>query len=346
MLLAKLSRLSARCLALGVCVVGTTAAEPQRLAQYDLAQHPQGQYQQALPNPLPASQRADSLVSTILRDQQAVHAELGKIDLRLRQARLRGIARGRAFVRMTRAGLLPASAGVESLIEHASSVESLRRALDRDLELQQELVALKARLLKKNGELEQRLRAMDAERQLMESNRVALEAARDRALAFEQAFADSEPSNHTAIYGGGIGPADPVAVPSGFAALRGRLPFPLAGRAEARPAKRRAASGPALELLAPPGAVVHAVYGGTIAFADEYADYGKSIIVDHGDGYFTVSANLATIEVRVGDDVGSGSRLATLGDAGRQSAGPNQAALYFEIRRGTDTLDPAEWFGI
>jgi len=94
-------------------------------------------------------------------------------------------------------------------------------------------------------------------------------------------------------------------------------------------------------MLAPTrGAAVHAVYAGTVAFADEYADYGKSIIVDHGNGYFTVSANLATIEVKVGEDVGSGSRIATLSD------GPDQPALYFEIRRGTDTLDPAEWFGI
>lgn len=338
----KLSRLSARFLLLGFLVVGSTSADPLRLApaQYQAGRESAAGYQPTVPSPLPASQRADQLVSTLLHDQQAMQAELTKIDLRLRQVRLRSIARGRAFVRMTRAGLLPASAGVESLIEHASSVEALRRALDRDLALEQDLIALKARLQQKNGELDERLRAMQAERQLMESNRVALEAARDRALAFERAFTDSEPSPHTAIYGAGVGPADPVALPTGFAALRGRLPFPLAGRAEARPAKRRAASGPALEMLAPAGAVVHAVYGGTIAFADDYADYGKTIIVDHGDGYFTVSANLATIDVKVGEDVGSGSRLATL------SGGSDRSALYFEIRRGTDTLDPAEWFGI
>lgn len=317
-------------------VGGTTAAEPLRLSPT--------QYQAGLPNPVPPVQRAESLVSSILRDQQSLQAELTNVDLRVRQVRLRSIARGRAFVRMTRAGLLPASRGVESLIEHASSVESLRRALDRDLSSEQTLVALKARLLEKNTELEARLRAMQAERQLMESNRVALEAARDRAVAFDRAFSGFEASPHTAIYGAGVGPADPMPVASGFAALKGRLPIPLMGRAEVRPAKRRAASGPALEMLAPTrGAAVHAVYAGTVAFADEYADYGKAIIVDHGNGYFTVSANLATIEVKVGEDVGSGSRLATLSDV---SNGPDQPALYFEIRRGTDTLDPAEWFGI
>jgi septal ring factor EnvC (AmiA/AmiB activator) len=36
----------------------------------------------------------------------------------------------------------------------------------------------------------------------------------------------------------------------------------------------------------------------------------------------------------------SGARLGTVGQNGRATL------LYFEIRRGTDCLDPAEWFGI
>src|SRR5690606_18083004 len=154
-----------------------------------------------------------------------------------------------------------------------------------------------------------RLDAMQVERRLMAQNRVALEAAQDRALAFERAFSNSAAPAHTAIYGAGVGPADPTPSVSGFAALQGRLPFPLTGRTEVREAQRRAASGPAMEMLAASGSTVRAVYPGTVAFADEYADYGKSIILDHGDGYFTVSANLASILVEVGEDVGSGAAL-------------------------------------
>ena len=43
--------------------------------------------------------------------------------------------------------------------------------------------------------------------------------------------------------------------------------------------------------------------------------------------------------MRVGDEVSAGSRLA-------KSATPARAPLYFEIRIGTDPVDPAEWFGI
>ena len=59
-----------------------------------------------------------------------------------------------------------------------------------------------------------------------------------------------------------------------------------------------------------------------------------------GGGYYTVSANLAEIEVKVGDDVKGGGRIATLGGG---SAG---STLYFEVRIGQETADPAEWFGI
>jgi septal ring factor EnvC (AmiA/AmiB activator) len=82
------------------------------------------------------------------------------------------------------------------------------------------------------------------------------------------------------------------------------------------------------------------VHAGRIAFGDLYADYGKTVIVDHGDQHYSVSAGLDEIEVRVGDDVTTGTRLGTVGDNGR---GP---VLYFEIRIGSENVDPAEWFGI
>ena len=44
---------------------------------------------------------------------------------------------------------------------------------------------------------------------------------------------------------------------------------------------------------------------------------------------------------KVGDDVKGGARIATL--AGSGSAG---STLYFEVRIGQETADPAEWFGI
>jgi septal ring factor EnvC (AmiA/AmiB activator) len=98
-------------------------------------------------------------------------------------------------------------------------------------------------------------------------------------------------------------------------------------------------------MFAPSGSVVRAVHAGRVAFADAYAAYGRTVILDHGGGYYTVSANLGSIEVKVGDDVPFGSRIGTVGSAdGVNDTGA--ARLYFEIRVGTNTVAPADWFGI
>jgi septal ring factor EnvC (AmiA/AmiB activator) len=85
---------------------------------------------------------------------------------------------------------------------------------------------------------------------------------------------------------------------------------------------------------------VRAVYAGRIAFADRYGPYGRIVIVDHGDHYYTVSGNLGSSDVKVGDEVTAGERLGTVGDEGQG------AMLYFEVRHGTETVTPAPWLGL
>lgn len=64
------------------------------------------------------------------------------------------------------------------------------------------------------------------------------------------------------------------------------------------------------------------------------------MILDHGDHYYTVYANLLAIDGKVGDSLPSGERIGTVGTDGKQSV------LYFEIRRGTEWLDPSSWLGM
>jgi septal ring factor EnvC (AmiA/AmiB activator) len=93
-------------------------------------------------------------------------------------------------------------------------------------------------------------------------------------------------------------------------------------------------------MVAPFGTPVRAVHPGRVAFADRYPAYGNTVILDHGDGYFTVSANLDVLAVATGQEVELGARLGTVG------ATPHGPALYFELRRHSQVLEPAEWFGI
>ena len=104
---------------------------------------------------------------------------------------------------------------------------------------------------------------------------------------------------------------------------------------------RRGAGGPGLELDAIPGATARSVAPGRVAFADSYEGYGLTVILDHGDHYYSVYSNLGSAEVRAGESVSSGGRIGVVGAGNGRGA-----ALYFEIRHNAATLDPSPWLGL
>jgi len=283
----------------------------------------------------------ERVLAEVDRGERDARRELEALERDDKSCHARLIARGRAYVRAARAGFAPMGAGLSAFVDHATRLEKLRRGLARDIELERKISERRIATAKRLDELRVRRGPLEAQQQAIAQSQAALLAAEDRAHAFEQAFlgGSSGQGPHTTVYGGGVGPTDPADLARGFAATRGRLPFPLPGRTLIRSA-RRGSDGPGLEMGAPRGTPVRAVFAGRVAFADEYAAYGKTVILDHGDTFYTVSANLDEIAVRVGDELESGSRLGTVGDMGK---GP---MLYFEIRSSTETLDPAEWFGI
>ena len=283
---------------------------------------------------------AERRLNELKREAQADRLELQKLSGDADAAHARTVTRGRVYVRLAKAGLLPVGDGFPAFVEHAVRLERLRSAIGRDVALERELNARRVTLGRKLSELEARRSTLDAEVQALALAQTALLSEQDRAEAFARAFSSSVGSAHTAVYGAGVGPSDPAPAGSGFASLKGRLPFPITGRSEIRSLRRPGAEGPGMEMFAPAGSVVRAVHAGRVAFADSYATYGLTVILDHGAGYYTVSANLGSIEVRVGDDVPFGSRIGTVGSA------DGAARLYFEIRAGTNTVAPAEWFGI
>jgi septal ring factor EnvC (AmiA/AmiB activator) len=87
------------------------------------------------------------------------------------------------------------------------------------------------------------------------------------------------------------------------------------------------------------GTPVRSVAGGQVRYAGRFRGYGNTVILDHGDEYFTVSAHLAEIDVAVGDAVRPGQVVGLVGESGSLS-GPH---LYFELRRGREPLDPGAW---
>ena len=291
----------------------------------------------ALPAPVTEVDRA---LDEIDRPERDLKKELAGLGREADGAHARTIARGRAYVRLSRAGLLPVGSGFQSLVDHAAKVERVRRALGRDLGDERRLAERRVEIGRHLEKLRQKRGPLEVQQRALATARDALLEAQDRALAFQRAFESNGSGSHTAVYGAGVGPSDPADLASGFGSMKGRLPFPIPGRAELKSARRPGTVGTGIEMRAPRGTAVRAVYAGRVAFADEYTGYGKTVILDHGDRYYTVSANLADITVKVGDDITSGARVGSVGDMGQG------ALLYFEIRKSTDALDPAEWFGI
>ena len=283
---------------------------------------------------------AEKRLSELERQSQAGKAELERLAKETDSAHARTITRGRVYVRLAKAGLLPVGGGFSALVEHAVQLERLRNAIGRDLKLERELSARRVALGRQLLDVETRRSTLAGEVRAMSAAQSALLSEQDRANAFSRAFSGGVGSSHTAVYGAGVGPADSASSSGGFASLKGRLPFPITGRSEIRSAQRAGSEGPGLEMFAPAGSVVRAVQAGRVAFADTYAAYGRTVILDHGAGYYTVSANLGSIDVKVGDDLSSGTRLGTVGNT------DGSPRLYFELRFRTSTLPPTDWFGI
>lgn len=284
----------------------------------------------------------DRKMADLDAEEIASKKEIAGLGPRIKVAHDRALARGRAFYKLTRAGLLPVGGGFDSLVSHAMRVERARRSLKDDLDEERDLRRHSAEIAR---DLERGARDRDAlarQRTSMDAARLAMDDEIRRQAAFEKAFeSPGGATDYVAVAG------DPqrrdMAEPSvltGFAALRGRLLFPVAGRAEVRPAHREGADGPGIEVSAKAGTPVRAVFAGRVAFADRYGAYGRIVILDHGEHYYTVSGNLGAIDVKVGDEISAGERVGTVGDDGQG------AVLYFELRHGTQTIAPGPWLGL
>lgn len=276
----------------------------------------------------------DRRIDQLRRQEHSLKRALEEDKTALERLRSRIIVRGRAYYRLSRS--LPK----DGFFEHAVRLERLRQALLRDMREVDELSSHRLKADRGLSLLSRKRAPLEVEVAAAGRARNALLSQTERERAFEMAFQNSRgASDHTAVYSA----AAAIELESGadtFEAMRGRLPFPLPGRTEVETVERDYADGPGLLMKTRLGAPARSVFPGRVAFADEYPSYGQTVILDHGDGYFTVTAGLSAVDVRVGDDLPAGSRLGASGSAG------GMGQIYFEVRQEAQTLDPSPWFGI
>ncbi len=130
---------------------------------------------------------------------------------------------------------------------------------------------------------------------------------------------------------------------SGFAAMKGRLVAPVSGRINRFFGSQNGKFGlkinfPGLDFTPAGDLKVRAVFAGKIIFAGYLAAYGNTVIIDHGQQYYTLLSGLASIYKKTGDTVQGAEVIGLAGGDGLLHKG-----LHFELRYGSIPINPLPW---
>lgn len=132
----------------------------------------------------------------------------------------------------------------------------------------------------------------------------------------------------------------------GFGAMRGRLHMPVDGRIVSSYGKVRhpkfqtVTFNNGIVIEARRGNAVKSVYDGKVVYTGWLKGYGQLVILDNGDGFYTLFAHLQKVLKERGEEVQRGGEVGLVGDTGADGA----AGLYFEIREKGIPRDPVPWF--
>lgn len=268
-----------------------------------------------------------------------LEAELAGLAERRTSAQEQLQGRARALYRLGRAGMLPVAGGFDAMLGHLARVGRLRRMVQSDmgavrfLENRGQVLEVEvARATREVTAAQTQVTVDEARQQVVEAQRLQAVFAQDYMPRLPVAPIPIQAPSY-----GSIRVVDEPARGPTFSTLRGALPVPIVGPVQVREAVRD--DGPGLEFLSAGGTQVRTVAAGRVAFSGRSGSYGRLVIIDHEQSFFTVYGGLGASHVRVGDWVGTGAIV------GRVAA-EVEPALFFEVRRGTRSLDARSWLGL
>lgn len=125
------------------------------------------------------------------------------------------------------------------------------------------------------------------------------------------------------------------------------LAQPTEGRLSSRFGLRRVFNGEpraphaGLDVAAPAGAAIRAPADGVVTLVDDFYFNGKTVFVDHGQGFVSMVCHLQQADVRVGQPVLRGDPLGRVGSTGR-ATGPH---LHWSVYLNGAAVDPALFIG-
>ncbi|WP_018391235.1 M23 family metallopeptidase [Ancylobacter sp. FA202] len=95
-----------------------------------------------------------------------------------------------------------------------------------------------------------------------------------------------------------------------------------------------------INISVPEGTSVKAAEDGVVAYAgSELKGYGNLVLIKHADGWVTAYANNSALDVKKGDTVKRGQVIAKAGQTGNVTS----PQLHFEIRKGSQPVDPSQY---
>jgi septal ring factor EnvC (AmiA/AmiB activator) len=130
-----------------------------------------------------------------------------------------------------------------------------------------------------------------------------------------------------------------------FAAMKGRLVMPVKGKVVSsygkvkHPRFQTVTFNNGIVIEAPFGSHINSVYKGKVVYVGWLKGYGQVMIIDHGDGFYTLYGHLYKVLKRRGEKVEVGEKIGLVGDSGAHDV----SGLYFEVRQGGVPRDPMAW---
>jgi septal ring factor EnvC (AmiA/AmiB activator) len=91
-----------------------------------------------------------------------------------------------------------------------------------------------------------------------------------------------------------------------------------------------------VDISAPAGQSVRAVYAGKVVYSGKIGGYGQLLILDHGDQYYSLVGQLGEALKNEGEEVKEGETI------GRSAF--DGTPVYFEIRQRHIAVNPVPWF--
>ncbi len=95
-----------------------------------------------------------------------------------------------------------------------------------------------------------------------------------------------------------------------------------------------------LDIAAPSGTPIVASADAKVAFVGFKGGYGRTVVLDHGGGVFTLYAHNSSVNVGEGEVVAQGQEISRVGTSGR-STGPH---LHYEVRINGQPVNPSKYF--